>query len=240
MAHQPTQLVHREAITHSQLRHPNIIPFLGIYQEALETLPLTTVPYIRRGSLNDSIAGKLIKANEVSGIVIGISRGVAYLHSRTPPVIHGDLHPGNILVDESGNPFLCDFGLSRIRHEVTRTRTMRQEGGRIRFMAPELSLSLEGQFRTTPASDIFSLAMTLLNIWTGEMPFAEIRSEWKVVSQVSKGGRPNRPSKTLWTPATDETVWKLMEEMWAKNWDKRPSSHDVLLRLGLAVNPERA
>ncbi|KAF8296971.1 kinase-like protein, partial [Clavulina sp. PMI_390] len=163
--------------------------------------------------------------------VTGVSKGVAYLHSRTPPVIHGDLHPGNILLDETSNPFLCDFGLSRIRHEVTRTRSMRQEGGRVRFLAPELSLSLDAQFRTTSASDVFSLAMTLLNIWGGEIPFADIRSEWQVVSQVAKGVRPSRPAGTLLTPHDDSKLWKLIEEMWAKNPDKRPSSGNVFLRL---------
>ncbi|KAF8302084.1 kinase-like protein, partial [Clavulina sp. PMI_390] len=221
----------REAITHSRLIHPNIIPFLGIYHEGPGTLPLTTVPYMARGSLQDSISNKSINLNSLGGIAIGISKGVVYLHSRIPPVIHGDLHPGNILLDGSGNPLLCDFGLCRIRHEVTRTRTMRQEGGRIRFLAPELSSSLEGQFRTTPASDVFSLAMTLLNVWSGEMPFAEDRSEWKVVSKVAKGVRPNRPGGMLLSPYVDSTLWALLEEMWAQKPNKRPSSDTVLLRL---------
>ncbi|KAF8315217.1 kinase-like protein, partial [Clavulina sp. PMI_390] len=221
------QLVHREAIIHSQLRHDNVIPFYGVYQERPDTLPLTVVPYIERGSLQNSIVNKSIKSNDFWRIAVGISKGLAHLHSRRPPVIHGDLHPGNILLDESGNPFLCDFGLSRIRHEVTRTRTTQQQGGRIRFLAPELSRSFDAQFRTTPESDVFSLAMTLLNIWSGQMPFAEIQSEWKVVAEVAKGVRPDRPV----APHLDSALWELMKEMWAQKANKRPSSESVVFRL---------
>ncbi|KAF8294170.1 kinase-like protein, partial [Clavulina sp. PMI_390] len=221
----------REAITHSQLQHPNVIQFLGIYQEGPDALPLTIAPYMERGSLQDSVANKFIKPHHFGGIAVGISQGVAYLHSRTPPVIHGDLHPGNILLDGSGDPVLCDFGLSRIRHEVTRARTMRQEGGRIRFLAPELSLSLEGQFLTTSASDVFSLAMTLLNLCTGRMPFAEVRNEWQVASRVNQGGRPNRPAEGFLTSRVGLLLWELLEIMWAQMPENRPSSANVVLRL---------
>ncbi|KAF8296967.1 kinase-like protein [Clavulina sp. PMI_390] len=153
-------------------------------------------------------------------------------------MMYSGLRQGNILLDGSGHPLLCDFGLCRIRHEVSRTRTMRQEGGRIRFLAPELSSSLEGQFRTTPASDIFSLAMTLLNIWTGEMPFAEVRNEWQVASRVNQGMRPNRLGGMLLSPYLNSTLWTLLEEMWAQKPNKRPSSDNVSLRLERVFNTD--
>lgn len=49
-------------------------------------------------------------------------------------------------MDASGEPIICDFGLSRIRHEVTRTRTMIHEGGRTRFLVPELSAEQQTRF----------------------------------------------------------------------------------------------
>ncbi|KAF8298262.1 kinase-like protein, partial [Clavulina sp. PMI_390] len=125
--------------------------------------------------------------------MIGTARGIEYLHGRKPPVIHGDLHPGNVLIDNCGKAYLCDFGLSRIQHEVTRSRTMIQEGGKLRFVAPELSASAATRFRTTRESDIFSLAMTFLAAWSGETPFPEIQNEWKVISNVVGGQRPKFP-----------------------------------------------
>ena len=103
------------------------------------------------------------------------------------------LHKDNVLIDASGNALLCDFGLSRIRHEVTRTRTNIREGGRTRFMAPELLAGAE-KFRTSPASDIFSLSMIFWNAWTRKLPFAELTNELKAEAAIRNGERPDRPT----------------------------------------------
>ncbi|KAF8321774.1 hypothetical protein DL93DRAFT_2072666 [Clavulina sp. PMI_390] len=55
--------------------------------------------------------------------LVGAASGVLYLHSRQPPILHGDLHPGIILIDKSGKPKLWDLG-SDIHHQVTRTHIM--------------------------------------------------------------------------------------------------------------------
>ncbi|KAF8307628.1 kinase-like protein, partial [Clavulina sp. PMI_390] len=221
-------MVHREAITHSQLDHPHIIPFLGIYHEGVDSPPITILPFMERGSLQDLLADSLIGQNTLASILVGISSGVHYLHSRRPPIIHGDLHPGNVLLDSNGSPYLCDFGLSRIRHEITRTRTIIQEAGRLRFLAPELSTGWTQRFRTSFASDIFSLAMTFLNAWSGRIPFPELRNDLKVASNLRKGLRPSIPtSGVALAPELKQTLWALLNEMWTQNPANRPSSSDV-------------
>ena len=75
--------------------------------------------------------------------VLGASRGLDYLHSCVPHIVHGDIRGANILVNDSGGAVLCDFGLARIRHEVTRTNTGIIEGGYYRsaiLNCPRLSL----------------------------------------------------------------------------------------------------
>ncbi|KAF8301391.1 kinase-like protein, partial [Clavulina sp. PMI_390] len=237
-------LVHREAITHSQLIHPNILPFLGIYHQTAESPPITILPLMERGSLQDTLNGSSIDTDTFSRIVspishhycqltlrtyhwntqlIGITSGVVYLHSRSPSIVHGDLHPGNILLDLAGNPYLCDFGLSRIRHEITRTRTMIQEAGRLRFLAPELSGGWSKRFRTSPASDIFSLAMTFYNAWGGRLPFHEVRNDIKVAGKYRKGLRPDHPSDAVALAQTSkQPLWELLQEMWAQEPSSRP------------------
>lgn len=78
----------------------------------------------------------------------------------------------NILIDANGRAVVCDFGLSRILHEVTRSRTRIQEGGHLRFLAPELSAGEDEKFRTTTASDVYSLGMALFELLTLEPPFS--------------------------------------------------------------------
>ncbi|KAF8311817.1 kinase-like protein, partial [Clavulina sp. PMI_390] len=234
-------LVHREAVTHSQLKHKNILGFLGVYQEADNSPPLTIVPFIEGGSLQSLLTSDhSLSAQRFQRIVscqlihllakqvIGISDGLQYLHSFRPAVIHGDLHPGNVLLFEHDCPCLCDFGQSRIRHEVTRTRTDmgRKSGGQYRFLAPELTKSPLDKFRTTPKSDVYALAMLSLNIWTGEKPFAEIELEWQVCVGVVGGQRPKKPDRAQ-VPIPEEKkakeFYKLLEKMWAQDPAKRPA-----------------
>ncbi|KAF8301388.1 kinase-like protein [Clavulina sp. PMI_390] len=215
-----TRLVHREAITHSLLNHPNVLPFLGIYYEGVDSPPISILPHIERGSLQDLINGSLL---------VGVCKGVEYLHSRHPPIVHGDLHPGNVLVDPAGNPYLCDFGLSRIRHEVTRTRTILQEAGRVRFLAPELSEGWMNRFRTSPSSDIFSLAMTFFNTWSGQVPLSELKNDRKVAASFRKGQRPKIAAVTIALPEElQHDFWDLLNEMWVQDSAHRPSSSDIL------------
>ncbi|KAF8311895.1 kinase-like protein [Clavulina sp. PMI_390] len=226
-------MVHREAITQSRLHHPNVLPFLGIHHETGDSLPLTVVPYINGGSLQRLLnSGKLLDKNEFWSILLGISKGIEYLHSLEPPVIHGDLHPGNVLLNEDGDPCICDFGLSRIRHEVSRTRTQRQDGGRVRFLAPELSDSPETRFRTAWESDIYALAMLYFNVWSGERPFSSIKFEWQVCIAVVNGERPKRPAHTanrVTLPnRVEDLLWKLLHEMWDHDPHRRPGIQDVL------------
>ena len=95
-------------ITHSQLVHPNIIPLFGVFYENTDAAPMMVLPYAEKGSLSDV---KVIADIEFACIVCpaaysceltclhlsayqstGITRGLTYLHSRKPPIFHGDLH----------------------------------------------------------------------------------------------------------------------------------------------------
>ncbi|KAF8312069.1 kinase-like protein, partial [Clavulina sp. PMI_390] len=218
----------REAITHAQLSHPNILPFLGVFQEHADSPPVMVLPFLERGSLQDILIDQRLSTSDFQRIALGITEGVAYLHSRQPPIVHGDLHPGNVLLDNFGNPCLCDFGLSRIRHEVTRTGTLLMEGGRLRFLAPELFTAYTETFRTSMATDVFSLAMTFLNIWSGKPPFCEVTMDKKVASKLKKGKRPARPAMSLGlVPAAESALWTLLNEMWAQEPTARLPSRTV-------------
>lgn len=130
------------------------------------------------------------------------------------------------MIDSFGNALLCDFGLSRIRHEYTRTHTTIREGGRTRFLAPELSNGPE-EFRTSAASDVFSLAMTFLNVWTRELPFAEFK-EQRAGAAIRDGRRPSRPAVQVGLPpAMEHEFWLLLVSMWAHAAGDRPSSEWV-------------
>jgi serine/threonine protein kinase len=133
---------------------------------------------------------------------------------------------GNVLIDFYKKPLICDFGFSRIRHEVTRTYTNIREGGRLRFLAPEL---LEGpeKFRTTEASDIFSLSMTFFHIWSHQPPFAHLSNDWAAAAAIQRGERPSRPDNDLGISSENmERFWNLIRRMWDEE-RYRPGTQEV-------------
>lgn len=142
---------------------------------------------------------------------------------------------GNVLLTATFEPLLCDFGLSRIRHEVSRTLTTIHTGGRQRFMAPELLAGVDEKFRTSKATDVYSEALILVTAWTGKVPLAEIRNELAVAAHLRDGQRPTRSLRIQQKSPLDlETAgkfWDYMEIMWAQDPAQRPSAQEVESRL---------
>jgi len=137
------------------------------------------------------------------------------------------------VIDVNGNPKLCDFGLARIQHQVRRGMSLSLEGGSQRHMAPELSVGPE-KFRTTTASDIYSFAMTILELDTQEQPFSTYAKPKAAARAAEQGIRPSRPlgmgSRML---HSSDGMWSLLESMWHRDpWD-RPSATQVHEFLGL-------
>lgn len=134
-----------------------------------------------------------------------------------------------MLVNSDGDAVLCDFGLSRIRHEHTRTLTISQSGGRERFLAPELTTG--DLFRTTEASDVYSWVMTIYELGTGQPPFAlgpNILGPYQLVPAVQRGIRPDKTPPFLGMDAIPfDRLWELMTTMWQHEPSSRPASNDV-------------
>ena len=86
--------------------------------------------------------------------VCGADQGLVHLHGLG--IIHGDLKPGNVLLDDHGRPLIADWGFSRVSHGVTRTRAAATSiGFTDEYAAPEV---LNGQ-RTSAASDMYVLVL---------------------------------------------------------------------------------
>ncbi|XP_024310328.1 cysteine-rich receptor-like protein kinase 18, partial [Brachypodium distachyon] len=101
---------------------------------------------------------------KIKKIIKGICKGVEALHGQERPIIHLDLNPANILLDDHMEPKIVDFGLSRLFGEnQTHTRIANSKSA-IEYMAPEYlqrgQLSIE--------SDIYSLGLLIIEITTGE------------------------------------------------------------------------
>ena len=126
----------------------------------------------------------------VKRVASGAARGMTYLHSGTPPVLHRDLKSANLLLDESYTAKVCDFGLSRLKAQ---DRSMTGNCGTVQWMAPEI---LASQPYAEPA-DVFSFGIILWELLTAECPFEGMTAIQCALAVLNRDQRPQIPS---WCP----------------------------------------
>lgn len=129
-------------------------------------------------------------------------------------------------MDEKGNALLIDFGLARIKHEVTRTISSIKTGGIYRYMAPELYSAIlnDTDFRTSYASDSYSLGMTIVELLTLEHPYPQYGTPEAAAQQALQGVRPRQPDTIANFPLDIlGALWRFLENMWAHDAENRPS-----------------
>ena len=204
------------------MRHPNIVLFLGAVIQAprlsivCELMPL--------GSLHALLHGKTQNGVELATnsrlrrqMAQDCARGMSYLHSRSPAVVHHDLKPANLLVDSHWTLKVSDFGMSRLKHNTY--LSSKSPGGTPEWMAPEV-------LRNDPTderSDVYSFAVILWELITLKYPWEELSSPVQIVVQVAFLHR--RPKLPTWLPA--EAV-ALLQQCWHKDPDERPAFSTIL------------
>jgi len=155
--------VRQEIVLSRDIAHPNI---LRVYHLAsYEGGTYLTMQWIKGGTLADRISERgALPVPEVLTIATKLSSALAAAHSHN--ILHRDIKPGNILVDEEGQPFLADFGLARLigGHGLT------QHGvfvGTPHYCSPEQVALQELDER----SDIYTLGLVIFEMATGRRPF---------------------------------------------------------------------
>ncbi|KDQ14301.1 hypothetical protein BOTBODRAFT_94149, partial [Botryobasidium botryosum FD-172 SS1] len=108
-------------------------------------------------------------------LLLQITEGVEYLHTLSPPVIHGDLKGANIFVSGAGVPYIGDFGLSQATsEEIQENSTTWNAAGHPRWQAPELIDPKVGGFPPrTAESDMFALGRVAYELFSGRTPFSD-------------------------------------------------------------------
>lgn len=153
----------REAAAAAHLDHPNIVPVFEVGEH--DGLHYFSMKLVRGGSLADRIHRGPMPQSEVATLMAKIARAIAFAHQRG--VLHRDLKPGNILVDEDSEPHITDFGLAKLLSADGGNANTRVVGTPS-YLAPE---QLDGAVAFTPAADIYSLGVILYEMLSGRLPF---------------------------------------------------------------------
>ncbi len=205
----------QEAEMMAQLRHPNIVHFYG-YCSIPKCL---VIEYMPKGSLFSVLQDKAQTLDWKIRIRIAkdMVSGLAFLHSKN--ILHRDIKSLNVLLDAEGKAKLTDFGLSKIKNEsksLTKTHKNKELVGTLPWIAPELF----DKEKYTDKSDIYSLGITLWELASRRIPYAEDAQE-AIPVFVGRGKRETIPSDC------DEKLAYLIQECWATNPKDRPNASDV-------------
>jgi serine/threonine-protein kinase len=190
------------------LGHPNIVRILEV---GPADGPLYyTMPYLKGGSLADKIDGAPLSARDAAAILLQVALAVEYLHSQPTPIIHLDLKPGNILLDDDGTAYVADFGLSRLMRAADGESVTRLAGGTPEYMAPE---QFDGW--VSPSCDIYGLGAILYKMLTGRPPF--------IPADLDEARRQAREHELLPPRAWDAQIDRGLEAISLKCLDKDPA-----------------
>ena len=165
-SHETLVRFRREAEAVASLDHPNILPIHEV-SESEEGLPFFSMKYATGGSLRAAAPAFRTKPRECVQLMAKVARAIAYAHAKG--VLHRDLQPGNILLDENGEPMVSDFGLAKWLDQTSDlTRTL-ETLGTPGYIAPEQTECRAGEL--TSAADVYSLGAILFYLLTGRPPF---------------------------------------------------------------------
>jgi len=156
----------REAEAAASLDHSGIVPIYEVGER--DGSCYFSMKFVEGGQLDAVVRRESMPVRGAAELIAKVARTVSYAHEHG--ILHRDIKPGNILLDQKGEPHLTDFGLARlVESESTVTRTM-EVLGTPSYMAPEQAVGNNGAISS--ATDVYGLGAVLYQLLTGHPPFA--------------------------------------------------------------------
>ena len=153
----------REAASAAALNHPNILQVYDYGEQ--DGTPYLVMPYIGGGTLKDRLVGGTITPGGFARALTEVAGALDYAHRQG--IVHRDVKPANILIDDDERAYLADFGIAKA---IEGGEALTQTGlgvGTPEYMAPEQS-----QGRAEPRSDLYALGVMLFQLLTGRVPYS--------------------------------------------------------------------
>ena len=156
----------------SQVHHPNIVQFLGVYFQQGVQAPILVMEFLPT-NLTSCIEKYSILPKEISySILHGVALGLCYLHSQTPAIIHRDLSSNNVLLTPNMTAKISDLGVARILNLTPlQISCMTQTPGTPAYMPPEVMVA-NPKYDTSV--DEFSYGIMMIHMFSGRWPEPQV------------------------------------------------------------------
>lgn len=216
----------REAEASKKLRrHPNIMKVYATGQDGIYHF-IVMEPIRNSRTLEDVIQNQTLSVDQILTIGVKIARALHYAHTRH--IVHRDVKPSNIMIDEFGEPLLTDFGVAELIDWPSCTISGALTGTPL-YMSPEQARAEHAG----PRSDIYSLGVVLYEALTGVLPYSVMHSS--PVKQVLEAVKNESPKRLRYyrrdIPADVEAViLKALEKNEQRRYDDAESFADDLER----------
>src|SRR5438067_1966389 len=155
-----------EAEAAAKLEHPGIVPIHEVGER--DGSCYFSMKFIEGGQLDEVVRRAPMSIRQATELIAKVARTVHYAHQHG--ILHRDIKPGNILIDQKGEPQLTDFGLARlVETESTMTRTL-EVLGTPSYMAPEQAVG--NNAAVSSVTDVYGIGAVFYQLLTGHPPFA--------------------------------------------------------------------
>ena len=200
----------REALMLAQLQHPHILPVFDYGQ--VDGYSYIVMPFLQNGTLAELLQTRRRSLTEIYQIMTQIGGALGYAHARG--MIHRDVKPSNVLIDEQGNCLLTDFGLARMV-EIS-SESLTSAGaimGTPAYMSPEQGKGdiLDGR------SDLYSLGVIFYEMLTGQVPYRDKLPMMVVIKHI----HDPLPSARELVPDLSDAIERVLIKSLAKEPEER-------------------
>ena len=218
----------------SQIRHPNVVQFLGVYFQQGVRAPILVMEFLLT-NLTSCIDQYGILPKEISySILHNVALGLCYLHSQTPAIIHRDLSSNNVLLTPNMTAKISDLGVARILNltplQVSR---MTQTPGTPAYMPPEVMVA-NPKYDTSV--DEFSYGIMMIHMFSGRWPepqVGQIRTEQGRMIPVSEAERREVFLRVI---GNDHPLMGLTQKCINNDPQLRPHAGEIVGQVGEAAS----